>query len=159
MSTKVETKGKTIKMSKDNPNSTTTQFFQFRDFMMANLGIIDGNLRRFEKVMIDIINRVKEEIEVPELDLDKEEYKDCTFVTADTIVKDNKFYKVKFITEGWILEDYPKEGTKEGKYKFKGTGEVEFEVEASEPEEAYIKLRDHLMNVSEIKVETINEKK
>lgn len=154
MKTKAENKPK---MSKDNPNSTTQQFFQFRDFMMANLGIIDSNLRRFDKVINDIINRIKEEIEVPELDLDKEEYKDSVFVTADTIVKDGKFYKVKFITEGWTLEDYPKE-SKEGKYKFKGKGEVEFEVEASEPEEAYLKLRDHLLNVSKIEVVSINEK-
>jgi hypothetical protein len=145
-------------MRKDNPNSTTQQFFKFRDLMMTNMRIIDGNLRRFEKIITDIINKVKEETEVSELDLEKEEYKDSVFVTADTIVKDGKFYKVKFITEGWTLEDYPKDG-KEGKYKFKGNGEVEFEVEASEPEEAYMKLRDHLLNISNIEVVNINEKK
>ena len=157
MKTKVKT-AKTIKVSKVNPNSTTQQFFQFRDFMITNLGIIDSNFRRFEKVISDIINRVKEEIEIPELDLEKEEYKNSKFVTADTILKDGKFYKVKFITEGWILEDYPKE-SKEGKYKFKGNGEVEFEVEASDPEEAYLKLRDHLLNSSNIEVVNTNEKK
>lgn len=154
MKTKAENK---TKMSKSNPNSTTQQFFQFRDFMITNLGIIDSNLRRFDKIINDIINRIKEETEVSEMDLDKDEYKNCTFITADTIINDGKFYKVKFITEGWTLEDYPKD-SKSGKYKFKSKGEVEFEVEASEPEEAYLKLRDHLLNVSDIEVVSKNEK-
>lgn len=136
-----------IKTKTENKKITTTEaldrYVKFSNQMFRG---IEMNFQRIQSIFDTIlgtmiVGEVKE----------KEIKEDDVFVSSTVIFRDNKFYTVKFITDGWEQVEPTDEEAKENIYKFtNGTDILEFKSDT--PYNAVKELRDRLEAASNIEI-------